>query len=1280
MKKHPNKPQPAVSASGAPARPFRHPIAAALLLACLLLALFPAEPKADSVIGSKTFLEYLGLADRGSAWTQYVRKYSAESPKNGWFMGTPYTNTTSAVMPGSDISTSGYRYGWFVASSRGGNRDRINLSFPYEYQGCMNCTGFGTDLFSRFGEEQGKNVDPYLPGTNHTGSPGYPEFGAFAWYEFLEGGSRAGRVKVYSFTGANSGTPAGNWEDGVQKMLDSGVLEYGDIIYSQARSFAAGDEGTYSGNLDSHWGLYVGDGKTNLYWHSAYPNNLISKTRGLLENFDRNVITEIRPKYALVTWHVIKVGGKDMSSLAVKKTSSEPDLVSGSALYSLKGAVYGVYRTQEEARAATAEKPGKPVATLTTKKDGSTERIEIDEGTWWIRELTPSPGHELCSDSSAHIHKLSAKAGTDHTVTCTEPALFDALALSVEKQDLESGLSSPYPGASLDGAEYTVRYYDGYYDRETLPASPRRTWILRTKTDGASSKSIAALSEEYLAGGDPLWKSTSGDVILPLGTVTVEETKAPPGYQITDRWVAEDGTVSEGLCVMEIRADGNGASLRGSRHLTNADRPVPSLATSAADSATGDRVSGCDGVVTLTDTVTYDHLLFREDAPVTYRIRGTLYDKSTGEPLMISPASDEGAGGICVTGESGPITVSSPDEIRGLAVLSFTFDASQCAGSDLVVFEDLCYEDCTPVAVQTAAGAPAEPVCHHDLNDEGQTVHFPSVRTEAAAGDTQDHIGLAEGTVTVTDLVRYTHLLPEREYVLRGTLIDRETLQPCAEAETTFLPEEADGEVQLVFSFPAEASGGEALAGRSLVAFEELFYRDVRVAVHADPQDAAQTVVYPSLATYACAGSTLCHEAVPAEEEVITDEVRYGNLLPGRTYRIRGTLMRRSDGRPLAVPGEDGSSAPCVVYSEPFTVPADDPAAASGSAQLSFAISSSDLTGETLTVCEELLLLPENDAEKEPAVVAKHCDIEDEEQSVHFIAIGTSAFGRDSGAHEEAAASSAVITDRVYFRNLVPLREYRLNGTLCRKETGEPLDDPGASATVLFSPVRADGYADVTFTIDASKLAGDSVVAVEDLLVDGTVIASHRDLSDPDQTVRFVSIRTSASDKETGAKTLGGNGMRQLKDVVFYEGLTEGEPYLLFGSLADRESGELLGNTVEHHFTASASGQTEVLFTVDASKYAGRSIVVFEELYDADYHRIAVHSDPHNDEQTVSVPVPVIKVTRTAVKTGDGSPVVPMTVLLLSAGGGTAVVAVLSLRIRKKRRKGAGKQAPPKVF
>ena len=200
-----------------------------------------------------------------------------------------------------------------------------------------------------------------------------------------------------------------------------------------------------------------------------------------------------------------------------------------------------------------------------------------------------------------------------------------------------------------------------------------------------------------------------------------------------------------------------------------------------------------------------------------------------------------------------------------------------------------------------------------------------------------------------------------------------------------------------------------------------------------------------------------------------------------------------------------------------------------------------------------------------------------------------------------------------------------MSGVLMDKETGEPLlvNEQPVIAELEFTPTSSEGSVELTYTFDASALAGRSVVVFEDLYQDENAVASHADINDEGQTVTFgqPEIRTTAT--IDGEKTAKPAEQITITDTVEYSGLTAGQEYKLVGVLMDKETGEplLVGEeqvTFEATFIpAEPNGTIDVLFTFDATGLEGKSVVVFETLFQGETE-IAGHEDIEDEGQTVN--------------------------------------------------------------
>ena len=192
--------------------------------------------------------------------------------------------------------------------------------------------------------------------------------------------------------------------------------------------------------------------------------------------------------------------------------------------------------------------------------------------------------------------------------------------------------------------------------------------------------------------------------------------------------------------------------------------------------------------------------------------------------------------------------------------------------------------------------------------------------------------------------------------------------------------------------------------------------------------------------------------------------------------------------------------------------------------------------------------------------VATHADIKDENQSVHFPQIKTTAKDSETKIGLSKADNNVTITDTVSYKNLVPNKEYTMTGRIMDQTTGQPLVVNGKEVTSFctFTPKAEDGTVDVTFNFDASDLAGKSVVVFEQLYRDKAIVASHEDIKDEGQTVHFPEVHTTAKDSETKNNLSKADDKVTIIDTVKYTNLIPGKQYQVHGTLMDKETGNPL--------------------------------------------------------------------------------------------------------------------------
>lgn len=343
--------------------------------------------------------------------------------------------------------------------------------------------------------------------------------------------------------------------------------------------------------------------------------------------------------------------------------------------------------------------------------------------------------------------------------------------------------------------------------------------------------------------------------------------------------------------------------------------------------------------------------------------------------------------------------------------------------------------------------------------------------------------------MTITDTVAYHGLIPGKKYTVTGTMMDKETGKAVTSggaavtSSAEFTAESADGTIELTFTFD-----GSHLAGKTIVAFESVSYKGKEIAVHADIEDEAQTIIIPKIGTTVKDSETKDHTAYADDKIELIDTVSYENLTPGTTYRIKGTLMDKETKEALQVNGQEVKAETEIT-----------PEGSAGTVDVTFAFDGKDLAGKDLVVFERAFLV-EGTVEGE---IANHEDINDEGQTIHLPKIGTQA--KDAADNDQVLKpdKKVKVTDTVSYQNLIKDQKYTVKGTLMDQETGKAVENDGkpVTAEAEFKAKDVNGEVEVSFTFDASDLGGYSLVVFEKLYFGEVQIAAHEDLKDKAQTV-----------------------------------------------------------------------------------------------------------------------------------------------------------------------------------
>ena len=817
--------------------------------------------------------------------------------------------------------------------------------------------------------------------------------------------------------------------------------------------------------------------------------------------------------------------------------------------------------------------PGEVVKTLVTDDQGKASTAD---------DLLPYGEYILHESATNESMLLTAP---DQTVLVEDDGIIYEFTMAnevvrggvlIEKRDLESGLLTPLGGASLDGTlfEITNKSINAVY------------------VNGALYQPGEVCATIEVVGGIAQTDARA----LPYGTYQMVESKPGEGYLHTDQTVRSFQIRQDGQ-VIEFR-DGDAAYnqvIRGDLQFIKVGEGGEANMARFANVA----------FKLISETTGEEHIVVTdENGEVRTTTEWNPHSQNTNGNDGVEDESawnDHAGTWFGLTTEGWMVDVQ--DELCALPYDTYTLEELPCEGNqgyELVKVPNITISrNNTTIYLGT-------------IDDQFEGV--PEIGTTATVDG--EHVAEPAEEITLVDTVTYKNLKVGQTYKLSGILMDKETGEPLlvneqpVTAELEFTPTSSEGSVELTYTFD-----GSALAGKSVVVFEDLYQDENVVASHADINDEGQTVTFgqPEIGTTATIDGE--KTAQPTEQITITDTVEYSSLTVGQEYRLVGVLMDKAAGDPLLV-GE-GEEQAQITSEAAFT-----PSESSGTIDVLFTFDASALTGKAVVVFETLYIGEEE--------ITSHTDIEDEGQTVTFVEgpkIGTTA--TVDGQHTAVPSGEVTIVDVVAYSSLTPGKTYTVSGVLMDKATSEPLMVDGAEVTaeVEFTPESADGTVELTYTLDASALAGTTIVVFETMYQDGVEIAAHADINDEAQTVEITepekpTLGTTAT--VDGQHTADPVGEITIVDVVEYTSLTPGKTYTISGVLMDKATGEPLlidGSevTAEVEFTPEAAdGTVELTYTLDASALAGTTIVVFETLYQ-DGVEIAAHADINDEAQTITI-------------------------------------------------------------
>lgn len=858
----------------------------------------------------------------------------------------------------------------------------------------------------------------------------------------------------------------------------------------------------------------------------------------------------------------------------VKKSSNEA-ITNDNACYSLEGATY------ELRNGSTV------VATFTLDANGNSTSKAVPAGTYTLVETKAGKGYLKSDPISVTVNQTEA----NQIFNVTDEPGGDPFVMSMAKAPLNGGTGN-YP--STAGAEFTVKYYDGFYNSKAeLPATAKYTWTYVSKayTGTKLSKETSIVSfrnANYLKEGssrDGLMIRGDGESIeIPYGTITIEETKSPASYLLNPTYVVNKGGDTRSELLLHINynntitfSDKTSATSIQTQleadSITTLTKEIMSPVIETNLTADNEKhFTEATSEVKLVDGVTLKNCESLAALGKEIRVTGQLHDVETGELVTLA------------NGKTSVTTVLTVNDKTEKINNAFVFDATKYKGHTLVATE-----------VVTMDGK--ELVKHDNLKDEAQMVHFPKIGTTNISQESQRHIANIYGDIVLEDTVSYENLQPNTTYTVNGKLMDQKTGKPVLDengkevtASTTFTTGAAtddngqtltgynehsvpqysgehkltvSGTTKVTFKFKSSKTAKEA--AQKYVAYENI----PGYATHADINDEAQTVYFPHVDTIASNNknnsssnyhghNTIAMELtsdVKIKDKVVVIGVSpdAGTLrLDAYLYDVKtGKQLYNADGTPVTgtktFTADNSGNATETVYFN--TIDAKNLQFKDGTKY--------NAEGKTVVVYEYLY--------SENVGVGLEAELTSTDQSVIFPEVHTTATEQklsNKGDHYLPAydkeSNTAYIQDVVEYKNLLPHTTYHVRGILMDKATGKPLLANGkeivsekdfTTGAATTDRGLVDGNVTVYFQVPASLMKGKTTVAFETITLDGLEVISHADINDQSQTDYFPGGHTTLTANDTGKHYSKAEEKIKITDVVSYENLKPETKYTVEGRL-----------------------------------------------------------------------------------------------------------------------------------
>lgn len=744
-----------------------------------------------------------------------------------------------------------------------------------------------------------------------------------------------------------------------------------------------------------------------------------------------------------------------VGSIKIHKYSASPEITNGNSCYSLKGAEFGIFKTMADAQAGK-----NAVATIVTDQDGNGSIGNLAYGTYYVKETKASPGYRINND----VYREKVDSDIPVAFDVPEEAGNDPASVLVQKKDSNGTIF-------LEGCIFAIKYYDVQMDTDPAQAgkSAVRTWYIKTndlgKADIGDSKCIQKNS-------DPLYYDNYGVAIIPLGTITVQEIQAPEGYVLDDT-----------IHTFRITDNPDGIphiNVENERTISNSQMKQPFELIKLAEGKNNS----------------------------TYPLAGAGFSACRADQLTCVPEDYKAAEGeIIVKDDLGLFYIWNQDRAVALTADGstelFTDENGYAKSVPLaygkyIVRETTVPKNFHPIEAFTVniTENSDEPVKLGYFTDKSFKAYLKIIKKDDATGkkilsnsatfkiwsyDYNDYVSFdvtaEDGSTTKVSEFK----TKDGELMTPGTLMPGKYRIEESECPNGYYNKLQNKSYDITIDADAVYKIYETPEGQvtDMGVFEyeidnTSLQGTIKITKNGEKRIYNETKKEFETSTVKLAGITF---KVYADEDILAQD---GS---GDTVYLKDTLVD------TIVTDQDGNAATKELPLGKYRIEEDTPVEYVKADPIKVTLAAdgqrTKLLNDDGTVTEGILYeLTVDNKLKVPEIHTTATD--------------------KNGQKVLKADGTVELIDKVYYGNLIP-GEYELSGYPVYSNSGDKLtkDGKAVGAGMKFTATSETGSVDVPYTIDATKLAGRSIVFFEFLYRDGELIAVHADIKDQGQTIIF---------------------------------------------------------------------------------------------------------------------------------------------------------------------------------